>query len=566
MRKIKKAIGVVLAASLIVGTLVTGNVSVQAAERWSQENGQWYLYNDSNAKMTGWYQDSNGRWFYLKPNENGAMAIGWLNIDGLYYYFDQNGYMCTGWIYVNNRYYLMNSDNRDNLPLGAMLTGWQDVVSDNGTTHTYYMQPSGEMCTGWQYIKGQWYYFNKDGYWLGADYDTAAQGKIFGIDVSKYQGTIDWTQVRNAGVDFALVRVGHGDRVLDPTFKQNMEGANNVGVAAGGYFYSKAQSTAQAILDAQFVIDNLNGCNVSYPVAIDLEDSSQANLTKQQITDIAIAFCNEIRAAGYTPMVYCNESWYRDRIDFSRLSNVGCWVARYNYKPSEEISRDIWQAGSTTILPGIDGYVDIDFANTNYRAIVAPRTAADPSYVKTTGAWVQNGVGWWYSYFAGGYPANQWELINGKWYHFDANGYMQTGWYWNGSSWYYLNADGDMATGWVCVNGKWYYMEPSEGRMITGWYWNGYNWYYLNKDGDMATGWVWNGYNWFYTTAEGSMTTGWIYVNNNWYYMNADGEMQTGWVFDGYAWYYMYNSGAMAYNTWIGSYYVNNSGAWAATR
>ena len=243
---------------------------------------------------------------------------------------------------------------------------------------------------------------------------------------------------------------------------------------------------------------------MSYPVAIDLEDSSQANLTKQQITDIAIAFCNEIRAAGYTPIIYCNESWYRDRIDFSRISNVGRWIARYNYKPSDDISRDIWQAGSTTILPGIDGYVDIDFANTNYRAYVTPRTAADPSYVKTTGTWVY-GNGWWYSYFAGGYPANQWECIGGKWYHFDANG-------------------------------------------------------------DMATGWVWNGYNWFYTNADGAMQTGWVYDSGNWYYMNSDGVMQTGWVNDGYAWYYMYSGGSMAKNTWIGSYYVNSSGAWTATR
>lgn len=562
MRKIKKVISVVLAASLLVGTLVTGNVSVQAAGTgWQQENGQWYFYTDANTKYTGWYYDGVHS-FYCKPEENGAMAIGWDKIDGLYYYFDQNGYMCTGWANVDSKWYFMNpTEGNQGLPRGAMMTGWQTVDGS-----TYYFTATGQMTTGWQIVNGQWYYMDKNGHWLGSDYDQAARGKIFGVDVSKYQKTVDWTTLRGTGVDFALIRVGHGDRVLDPTFKQNIEGANSVGIAAGVYFYSKAQSTAQAILDAQFVIDNLNGYNVSYPVAIDLEDSSQANLTKQQITDIAIAFCNEIRAAGYTPMIYCNESWYRDRIDFSRISNVGRWVARYNSKPADDISRDIWQAGSTTILPGIDGYVDIDFANTNYRAYVTPRTTSDPSYVKTTGAWVQDGNGWWYAYFAGGYPANQWVNIGGKWYHFDANGYMQTGWFWNGYSWFYLNSDGSMATGWVYVNGHWYYMNPSDGSMATKWVWNGYNWFYMNPNGDMATGWVWNGYNWFYTNADGAMQTGWVYDSGNWYYMNSDGVMQTGWVNDGYAWYYMYSGGSMAKNTWIGSYYVNSSGAWTATR
>ena len=139
------------------------------------------------------------------------------------------------------------------------------------------------------------------------------------------------------------------------------------------------------------------------------------------------------------------------------------------------------------------------------------------------------------------------------------------GWISNGGKWYYYNADGSMATGWLWDGSNWYYMN-GDGSMATGWIWDGSNWYYMNSNGAMATGWITNGYSWYYLRSSGAMATGWVWDGYNWYYMNSDGSMATGWIWDGYNWYYMSSSGAMVSNTWIGSYYVNSSGAWSATR
>lgn len=126
--------------------------------------------------------------------------------------------------------------------------------------------------------------------------------------------------------------------------------------------------------------------------------------------------------------------------------------------------------------------------------------------------------------------------------------------------------------GWSLENGKWYYSKEGYERS-TGWiYDNTYNsWFYLSNDGSMKTGWIYdNSYNsWFYLNSNGTMRTGWFYdySYNSWFYLNPNGTMKTGWLCDTNGkWYYLYGNGFMAHNTWIGSYYVNSSGAWVSTR
>lgn len=138
------------------------------------------------------------------------------------------------------------------------------------------------------------------------------------------------------------------------------------------------------------------------------------------------------------------------------------------------------------------------------------------------GTWKKNSTGWWWQEDNGSWPANQWKYIRGTWYAFDGNGYMRTGWYWDGRFWYYLTGSGAMAEGWASVGGTWYYLQPGSGAMLTGWV----------KDG------------------------------TTWYYMNSSGAMLTGWQLINGSWYYLYGNGKMAENTWIGSCYVNPSGAW----
>ncbi len=543
------------------------------------ENGTW-----KNNEIGYWYEHTDG----------GYTRDGWEKIDGKWYYFDGNGYMKTGWLQIGEEWFYLD-------PQGAMVTGEQQV---NGVWYRF-DDESGEMLLGWQKVNGAWAYYNKSGNRVENPEQEA--GSLKGIDVSVYQGQIDWNAVKNDGIQFAFVRAGHGDHKLDTRYRENMAGANAAGIPVGVYFYSTARSEIQAITDAQFVIDNMAGYLVSYPVVVDVEDRAlQGDLSKDQVTKIAKAFCDEIRRAGYTPMVYCDEDWYRSKIDISQLQGVEMWVARYASSYDSSISRSVWQCGSTGRINGIAGRVDIDFGYKDYTQLIPARTGAVEGYTKTTGNWQLNGSGWWFQHFDGTWPANTWEAINGAWYRFDMYGYMITGWYWNGANWYYLNPSGDMALGWKNLNGTWYYLNAPNGEMATGWinlngtwylldasgamqtgwYWNGANWYYLNPSGDMAVGWInlngtwyyltgsgamatgWQNVNgtWYYLTSSGAMATGWQYLNGTWYYLNESGAMLTGWQNLGGTWYYMDESGAMAANTWVGDYYVDASGAWTQTR
>ena len=121
-----------------------------------------------------------------------------------------------------------------------------------------------------------------------------------------------------------------------------------------------------------------------------------------------------------------------------------------------------------------------------------------------TGRWVQDNVGWWYSYSSGGYPSNGWKQINGAWYYFNTSGYRQTGWARVDRQWYYLNGDGVMTTGWQLVGGQWYY---------------------LNGSGEMQTGWQTIGNQKYYFDGSGAMVTGWQLIDNVWYYFENSGEL-----------------------------------------
>lgn len=548
----------------------------------------------SEAASGSWQQGADGRWWY--QYENGTYPYNkWESIDGNWYWFDASGYMVTDWQYINGSWYYFNEG-------GAMLTGLRDIGG-----RRFYLAEDGKMMTGWHRVNGVWSYFGSNGAWI--DNNVHEWGSIKGIDVSKWQGNIDWAAVKNYGMQFAFVRVGHGTHELDSYYDRNMRGANAVGLPVGVYFYSTATTVEQSIEDAKFVINSMKGYTVSYPVVVDVEDRAiQGNLSKAQVTAITKAFCDEIRAAGYTPMFYCDEDWFRSKIDASQLQNVERWIARYNVTYSEDISRGIWQTCSTGRIDGIQGNVDIDFAYKDYTQIVTPRTGPVAGYGTSsaeTGQWIYNNIGWWYSYYGGGFPVSQWELIGDKWYYFNSAGYMVTGWQNINGQWYYLEANGAMAigwryignnwyyldeggamatgwryigdryyymdasgvmqTGWVKIWNTWYYLEPS-GAMATGWQYLGNNWYYMDESGAMVTGWRYIGDRYFYMNASGVMQTGWLKLGDYWYYLDAGGAMQTGWVAVGNTWYYFNPNGDMAVNTWIDNYYVDASGALTATR
>ncbi len=511
----KSALLICLAGTFVFST----NMKAEASE-WRQENGEWYFSGDDGTP----YVDK------------------WLYEGGCWYYFNSEGKLAKG------------------------LT----TLTDSSGSKTYYFNPTttgsykeGRMMTGWQYINGNYMYFNSNG--IYEENNTSSIGSIKGIDVSQYQGNMDWTKVKEQGISFAFIRVGHGDHKLDPYYSKNMVAANAAGIQTGVYFYSTATSTADARSDAQWVIDQLQGYNISYPVALDLEDSSQAALGKQTITNIAKTFCNEIKAAGYTPMVYCNENWAKNYVDFSQLPGVYKWIARYNGTYNTAISRDIWQAGSTTLLEGITvNSVDIDFGYTDFTTITTPRSVHIDTYSKNTGTWMQDSVGWWYDKGNGSYAQSEW-LYDGdadKYYYFNSSGYMYTGWLKSNGKWYYM-ADTGMATScWINSNGKWAFVN-SEGVMLTGWNIVDGKWYYMSSSGYILTGWAKSTTGkYFYLSTNGMLTNEWLNDNGKWYYMNKDGVMVTGWQEIEGSYYYFYDTGEMAYNTTIDGYYLGSSGAW----
>ena len=393
--------------------------------------------------------------------------------------------------------------------------------------------------TSWRKIDGKWYYFNSKGYWI--DDNTYEEGTLKGIDVSAWQEKVDWQAVKNDGFEFSMIRLGYNTNQLDKYYQRNMKEAEKVQIPVGVYYYSKAVNEAEAVRDAEFVIENLKGYKVSYPVAIDLEDKVQENLSKEELGKIARAFADEVASAGYTPMVYANENWYLNYIDWSLLGDVEKWIARYNAVINPNIERQIWQCCDTGRIDGVKGNVDINFGYKDYTKYITPRTEPLESYYKK-GLWQKNDKGWWYQYKNGQYPMKQWEYINEQWYWFDEEGYMQTGWQLIDGNWYYMNESGAMTTGWQFLGENWYYLgTENDGVMKKGWEYINGAYYNLGEDGAMLTGWQFLGENWYYlgTENDGVMKKGWEYINGAYYNLGEDGAMLTGWQSLGGYWYYL---------------------------
>jgi GH25 family lysozyme M1 (1,4-beta-N-acetylmuramidase) len=195
---------------------------------------------------------------------------------------------------------------------------------------------------------------------------------LFGIDVSRYQGDIDWARAAADGVSFAIIRMGYrgydtGKLVTDEFFEANMQGALRAGVKVGTYFFSQAVNEAEAVEEAETVLAGIAPYELSFPVVFDIEEISGQNartdaLTAEEVTNIAIAFCERIREAGYTPMIYANPKWFVSRMELGKLEPYAKWLAQYYKTPSYPYAFSIWQFTSAGSVDGIKGNVDLDLA------------------------------------------------------------------------------------------------------------------------------------------------------------------------------------------------------------
>ncbi len=203
-----------------------------------------------------------------------------------------------------------------------------------------------------------------------------------GIDVSYHQGDIDWKRVAADGIDFAIMRVGYrgyesGALNLDEKFHEYMNGALDAGLDVGVYFFSQAVTADEAIEEANFVMEQIQGYDVKYPVIFDWEimesEFARTNeIAPHIVTECAAAFCDTVSDGGYRPMVYGSRRFALLKLDMSKLSDYGFWYAEYKDGHNEPVypyDYQIWQYASDGKVDGIDGDVDLNICFTDYYGV-----------------------------------------------------------------------------------------------------------------------------------------------------------------------------------------------------
>ncbi len=181
------------------------------------------------------------------------------------------------------------------------------------------------------------------------------------IDVSEWQGTIDWKKVKAAGFGHAILRAGFGRSVTqkDKTFEQNYKNAKAAGVKLGVYWYSYAVDKADAVKEANACIAVLKGKSFELPVFFDMEENSMTKLGKSALTDMAKAFCDTVIKGGFRAGVYSNPNWFTNYLNYNALRKLyPIWLAQYYVEP--QFDCDIWQYSSTGKVSGITGNVDMN--------------------------------------------------------------------------------------------------------------------------------------------------------------------------------------------------------------
>lgn len=206
-----------------------------------------------------------------------------------------------------------------------------------------------------------------------------------GIDVSRWQGNINWKQIKDSEIEFAIIKAGGSDDgfYTDPTYEANYKNAKAVGMPVGAYYIvgPYCVSKEDGIADAKRFMKMLEGKTFEYPVYIDLELTSPA--TKSGTTDAVLAFCRTMEQAGYFCGIYASDiSGFKDRLELSRLKTRALWVASYGSMPKYVSSYGIWQKSSTGRVPGIVGDVDLDECYVDYPAII--KNKGDNGFPKPT--------------------------------------------------------------------------------------------------------------------------------------------------------------------------------------
>ncbi|MDO5445153.1 MAG: glycoside hydrolase family 25 protein [Eubacteriales bacterium] len=224
-------------------------------------------------------------------------------------------------------------------------------------------EPDIRVAPGLNYVDNELFYGDADG----------IPAASIGVDTSFYNGMVDWEQLKEIGVDFALIRVGgrgwgNGSLYTDNWFRNSLLSAQKAGISVGVYFYSMAANSPEAKREALYVIEKLDGIELDLPIYMDMEFSGDYpsgrtdGLPTAERVDFALAFCKEIERAGYSAGIYASESFFHDELNYDAISDYSIWVASYtenNKRPAFE-NFDIWQFTDSARLPGVSGSCDVN--------------------------------------------------------------------------------------------------------------------------------------------------------------------------------------------------------------
>lgn len=258
-------------------------------------------------------------------------------------------------------YYKYDVFYRENENVEYKYTGWQTIDGKR-----YYFDKNGNKVTGDQIIQGVKYSFGSDG-------ALSSGSGVLGIDVSKHNGNINWTEVKNSGVSYVIIRCGYrgsstGALIEDPKFKANVQGATAAGLKVGIYFFTQAVNQIEAVEEASMTVSLIKNYKISYPVFLDVEASGGRadGLDAGTRTQIVNAYCQTIQNSGYTAGVYANKSWLNSKLNVGSLGSYKIWLAQYAAAPTYNGRYDMWQYSSTGKIGGISGNTDLNISYLGY--------------------------------------------------------------------------------------------------------------------------------------------------------------------------------------------------------
>lgn len=201
-------------------------------------------------------------------------------------------------------------------------------------------------------------------------YITVYDKIVKGIDVSKWQGNINWSQVKKSGIGFAMIRSSYGQDSADTMLLKNVSGCEKYNIPYGFYHYTYAKTPAEARTEAEFFINTISAYNPTYPVVLDIEEEFYKKMTKKQVNAIITAFAETMRDSGYNVMIYSYAKFLTDYVSPSVLNEYSVWVASWG---DENKLKDyytgnfcMWQYSSTGKVNGISGNVDLDYCYVDY--------------------------------------------------------------------------------------------------------------------------------------------------------------------------------------------------------